>query len=64
MAAEAEILSELKAIKAELDLIRENMPDKDMFLTTEEKLLLEESYKNEKEGKLISSNNLKKQLGL
>ena len=57
-----QILEELKAIKAELDYIKENMPDKDMFLTNEEKQLLEASYKNEKEGKLISSTVLRKQL--
>ena len=59
-----EIVDELKAIKAELDYIKENMPDKEMFLTLEEKKLLEESYRNEKKGKLISSKNLKKQLGI
>lgn len=64
MATEAKILGELKAIRTELDLIKENMPDKQMFLSTEEKFLLEESYKNEKEGKLVSSKNLRKQLGL
>lgn len=64
MTTEARILDELKAIRTELDLIRENMPDKEMFLTTEEKLLLEESHKNEKEGKLVSSKDLRRQLGL
>lgn len=64
MATETKILDELKAIRTELDFIRDNMPDKDMFLTTEEKLFLAESYKNEKEGKLVSSNDLRKQLGL
>ena len=59
-----EILEELKAIKVELDYIRENMPEKDMFLTSEEKNLLQESYNNEKEGKLISNKELKRQLGI
>ena len=38
------------------------MPSKEMFLTVEEKQLLEESYKNEKDGKILSSKDLKKQL--
>ena len=45
------ILNELKVIKNELNYIKTNMPDKDMFLTSEEKKLLEESYNNEKKGK-------------
>lgn len=59
-----QILEELKTIKSELDYIRENMVDKDMFLTLDEKQLLEDSYKNEKEGKLVSSKSLRKHLGL
>lgn len=58
------IMEELKGIRAELHEIKESMPDKDMFLTAEEDSLLEESYKNEKEGKLISSKDLKKELGI
>ncbi|GEM_PF-1203829 len=59
-----QILEELKVIKLELDEIRDNMPDKELFLTREEKQLLEESYKNEKEGNLISSKELRKKLQL
>lgn len=62
MATDTKILGELKAIRSDLDFIKENMPDKEMFLTTEEKQLLEESYRNEKEDKLVSSKKLKKQL--
>lgn len=57
-----QILHELKSIKSKLGYIRENMANKDMFLTIEEKQLLQESYKNEKEGKLISSKELREQL--
>ncbi len=65
MATETQqILEELKEIKEELSHIKEMIPDKEMFLTVEEKLLLEESFKNEKEGKLISSKELRKELGL
>ena len=44
--------------------IKETMPDKEMFLTTEERILLEDSYKNEKDGKLVSSKDLRRELGL
>lgn len=57
-----QILEELKTIRFELGFIKENMPDKSMFLNAEEKELLEESYKNEKECKLVSSKDLRKQL--
>jgi len=57
-----EILKELKDIKVEIQGIKENMPDKDMFLTAEEELLVEESYENEKKGKLVSSESLRKEL--
>ena len=58
------ILDELKVIKSELNYIKTNMPNRDMFLTSEERKLLEESYKNEKKSKLIYSKDLKKQLGI
>lgn len=57
-----QILEKLDVIESKLDYIEENMPDKEIFLTTEEKQLLEESHKNEKEGKLISSGDLRKRL--
>lgn len=38
--------------------------DKDRFLTEDERILLKQSYKNEKEGKLVSSKTIRKQLGL
>ena len=60
----AQILGELREIKEELAFIKQHMPDKDMFLTVEEKELLEESYIHEREGKLISSEQLSKRLGL
>lgn len=57
-----QILEELKAIRTELDYIKDNMPDKDMFFTLEEKKLLDESYKNEKEDRLISNKALRERL--
>jgi len=65
MATETKAIMEmLSGIKSELDYIKENMADKELFLTTEEKKLLEESYKNEKQGKLVSGKELRKQLGI
>jgi len=59
-----QILEELKLIKEELNSIKENMLDKDMILSTEEKKMLKESFTNEREGKLVSGKDLRKQLGL
>ncbi len=58
------IMDELTLIKEELAEIREAIPDKDMFITAEEAKLIEESYRHEKEGKLISSKDLRKKLGI
>lgn len=62
--ANAAILKELKTIRKELQEIKETIPDKEMFLTTEETKLLMDSYEHEKEGKLVSSKDLKRELGL
>ena len=59
-----QIMDELKLIKEELGYIKDHMVDKDMFLETEEIKLLEESYEHEKEGKLISSKQLRRELEL
>jgi len=59
-----QVLEELRTIKEELAYIKEHMPDKDMFLTPEEKQLLEESFENEKNGKTISSTALRKKIGI
>ena len=59
-----QILKELREIKSEIQTIKEDMPNKDMFLTAEEEQLLAESYENEKSGGLISSEALRKKLGI
>ena len=59
-----EILKELREIRIEIKSIKENMPNRDMFLTAEEERLLEESYENEKKGELVSSIELRKKLGI
>ena len=43
-----QVLEELKEIRKELKIIKETIPDKEMFLSVEEEKLLEESYVNEK----------------
>ena len=55
-----QLLQELKEIKKDIKIIIENMPDKDMFLTSEEEILLEESYNNERNKRLVSGRNLRK----
>jgi len=59
-----QVLEELKEIRKELKIIKETIPDKEMFLSVEEEKLLEESYVNEKKGDLISDKDLRKELGI
>ena len=61
-ADERQILSELKAIRNELSYIKVTMVAKDMLLTDEEKKLLDQSHKNEKQHRLVSSQELRKKL--
>lgn len=61
-AEERQILNELKAIRQELSCIKITMVDKDMLLTGEEKKLLEESYKNEQQGRIVSSQDLRRHI--
>ena len=55
-----QLLQEVREIKRDIKIIMENMPDKDMFLTSEEEVLLEESYNNERNKKLVSGKSLRK----
>ena len=64
MTAETNILQELKVIKAELKIIREYMVDVDSIMTEDDYRALEESRKEKRDGKLISSEQLKKELGI
>lgn len=57
-----QILAELKGIKRDLADIKKNLSD--ITLTAEEKKLLEESFIHEKQGKLLSTTELKRKLGL
>ena len=61
---EERIIKELDSIKKQLTDIREHMVDIDCILTDEERKFLEESYEHEKEGKLTSLSEFRKELGL
>ncbi len=59
-----ELAGELKAIRQDLDYIKKHMVDSDSIMTENDYIALKE-YKNEKKtGKLISQEQLKKELGL
>lgn len=49
-----DIADELKAIREDLDYIKEHMVDVDMTLTKDEEERLEESLREYKDGKVIS----------
>ncbi|HEX54947.1 MAG: hypothetical protein DRO94_02765 [Candidatus Altiarchaeales archaeon] len=51
---EQKILQKLEQIENELKSIKEYMIDMDMILTEEEKELVEKSIRHEREGRLIS----------
>lgn len=59
---EKQIISKLDRVEKTMNQILEYIED--TKLTAEERQLLQESYKQEKEGKLISSKDLKKKLGM
>lgn len=59
---ERRIFHELEIIKSELKDIKEHMVDADTILSEEERMLIEESCKHEKEGKLVSLSEFKKDI--
>ncbi len=59
---EKQMMSKLDRVEKTMSQILEYIEDSK--LTAEERQLLQESYKHEKEGKLISSKVLKKKLGI
>jgi hypothetical protein len=61
---EERVIRELDSIKEQLTEIREHMVDIDCILTDEERKLVDESYENQKKGKMISLSEFKKELGL
>jgi hypothetical protein len=63
-AFEKKIFDELAHIKEELDEIKEHMIDVDTILRDEERILINESFEHEKEGKLVSLTEFEKELGI
>jgi len=59
-----EILSRLQKMERAIELIKQRMPDREMFLTSEERILLDESYEGERQGRLVKSEDVRRQLGL
>ena len=57
---EKQIMNKLENMEKTMNYLKEYIEDS--RLTEEEKQLLQESYKHEKEGKLVSSKDLKKRL--
>jgi len=53
-AVEQKILEKLDFLSQEIGEIKEHMVDVDVILSEEDRRLLDESVRNEKEGKLIS----------
>jgi len=62
--ANQELVKELKTIKKELVFIKEHMVDIDSIMTEDDFISLQQYRKEKKDGKLISHNKLKKELGL
>ena len=57
-----EVMQELKDIKEELSFIRKQMVDKDMILTRDDFEALEETASEKKQGKLVSIEDIEKEL--
>lgn len=54
MKGEQVILQKLENIEKNVEEIKQHMVDVDTILTAEERVMLDESIKHEKEGKLVS----------
>lgn len=57
---QSELIEEIKAIRKDLDYIKENMIDKDMILTPEEEERLDKSIEEYNKGKAISLEDFEK----
>ncbi len=62
--SEATLAAELKAIREDIDYIKEHMVDADSIMTEDDYEALLAYRKEKKAGKLISHEQLKKELGL
>ena len=59
----SKVIHELKEIKKELASLKKNMVDKDMVINEEDFKALCEAAKEKKKGKLISLEEIEKELG-
>jgi len=64
IAFEKRLFNELAHIKEELFEIKEHMVDVDTIISDEERLFINESFRHEREGKLISLTDFEKELGI
>lgn len=62
--ATQEIITRLRRIEGELAYLKENVATKEVFLTSEEKQLLAESYAAERNGTLMKSRDARRLLGV
>ena len=60
----SEILVEIKEIRKDLDFIKEHMVDIDSIMTEDDYEALQDYRREKKEGKLISHEQLVKELGM
>ena len=58
------LMNEIRAIRNDLDFIKEHMVDIDNIMTEDDYLALEEYRKEKNAGELVSHEDLKKELGL
>ena len=58
------LMNELRAIRSDLDFIKEHMVDIDSIMTEDDYLALEEYRKEKNAGELVSHEDIKKELGL
>lgn len=64
METDKEILERLKRISIDIKIIKENMPDKEIFLNIEEENLFLDSLENQKNGSLKNSIDLRREVNL
>ena len=57
-----QIVSELKAIRTDIEFIKEHMVDADSIMTPKEELMLKESLEEYSEGKSVSLDEFEKEM--
>ena len=59
--ADSEVLAELKAIREDVEYIKEHMLDIDTILTTEEERILKESLEEYRRGETVTLDDLERE---